>query len=58
MPAWEAPQGSPADAMQQFEEALRSVAPDAVVVEAASRPGGEYRRFAVRDPLFDHDDIE
>ncbi|PRW56608.1 Thylakoid lumenal kDa [Chlorella sorokiniana] len=58
MPAWEAPQGSPADAMQQFEAALRSVAPEARVVEAASSPGSEYRRFVVNDTLFDHDDIE
>lgn len=58
MPAWEAPQGKPADAMQQFEAALRSVAPEARVVEAASSPVSEYRRFVVNDKLFDHDDIE
>ncbi|KAI7839251.1 hypothetical protein COHA_006949 [Chlorella ohadii] len=44
--------------MQQFEAALRSVAPEARVVEAASSPGSEYRRFAVNDKLFDHDDID
>lgn len=58
MPAWEAPQGSPADAMREFEAALRQVAPEARVVEAASGPASEFRRFQVSDPLFDHDDIE
>ena len=58
MPAWEAPQGSPADAMREFEAALRQVAPEARLVEAASTPGSEFRRYQVGDPLFDHDDIE
>lgn len=57
-PAWEAPQGSLAEAMQQFEAALAEVAPEVVVVESASSAGTEYRRFAVKDPLFDRDDIE
>jgi hypothetical protein len=58
MPAWEAPQGSPADAMAQFEAALAAAAPSARVVAAASAPTSEYRRFQVDDPLFNHDDIE
>lgn len=58
MPAWEAPQGSPADAMAQFEAALAAAAPSARVVAAVSGPTSEYRRFQVADPLFDHDDIE
>ena len=57
-PAWEAPQGSLAEAMQQFEAALAAVAPEVRVVESASSGGSEYRRFAVQDPLFDRDDIE
>ncbi|EFN54012.1 hypothetical protein CHLNCDRAFT_136040 [Chlorella variabilis] len=58
MPAWEAPQGSPADAMRDFEAALAQVAPSMRLVDAASGPAREYRRYAVDDPLFDHDDIE
>ena len=57
-PAWEAPQGSLAEAMQQFEAALAAVVPEVRLVESASSAGGEYRRFAVKDPLFDRDDIE
>lgn len=58
MPAWEAPQGSLAEAMDAFAAALREVAPEAVVVESSSSPTAEFRRFAVRDQLFERDDIE
>ncbi len=58
MPAWEAPQGSPADAILQFTAALAAVAPEVQVVESASSPTSEYRRFVVNDALFERDDIE
>lgn len=59
MQPWEAPQGRPADAMADFEAALLAVEPQAVLVDSASLPtGGEYRRWAVPDKLFDHDNIE
>ena len=57
-PAWEAPQGSLAEAVQQFQAALAAVVPEVRLVESASSAGSEYRRFAVQDPLFDRDDIE
>lgn len=58
MPAWEAPQGPLAESMAQLEAALREEAPEAVLVESASGERSEYRRWAVKDRLFDRDDIE
>ncbi|PSC69720.1 Thylakoid lumenal kDa [Micractinium conductrix] len=44
--------------MAELEAALREVAPEARLVDSSSSPAAEYRRWAVADPLFDHDDIE
>lgn len=58
MPAWEAPQGPLAESMAQLEAALLEEAPEAVLVESSSSERSEYRRWAVKDQLFDRDDIE
>ena len=42
----------------EVEAALAAVVPEVRLVESASSAGSEYRRFAVKDPLFDRDDIE
>lgn len=59
LPPWEAPPGSsPVTAIEDIGLALAQVAPEAQIVDATSTPSSEYRRWAVRDLLFDHDDIE
>jgi hypothetical protein len=52
-------ESDPSRAADEVEQALLRVDPSAELVDFAVTPsGGVYKRFRVKDPAFDHDDVE